>query len=360
MRFWRRPAPPPSAVRRAWIGLKPGPIWLANYSPYGKISSEACREADDAPWAPCSSGSLTIELRAPGQYHDRETGWYYNGQRYYIPELYRFNRPEPIGQAGSLDLYMYADGNPVNRVDPTGLEAEDGDEDEKKKKKSWLEELGQAAGNAIDYVNPVRALMRETGVMSEAEIEDATSGSREKAMQWGNAVADAATLIPYVGSVLEVQDAAIKIQNEGLTLSTGAQMAMSLLGAAFEASSLIGRGGKAAGNCKGGVCGISSSCFTAGTLVATVDGGKAIETIIPGELVWSWDETTDELAGAATGGGGRNAPYSGADPSCDGRRGDRSHAGAPLLVIGPRGLDAGWRPTPPRASDRPRRRGGGS
>ena len=120
MRFWRRPAPPPSAVRRAWIGLKPGPIWLANYSPYGKISSEACREADDAPWAPCDTGSLTIELRAPGQYHDRETGLYYNGQRYFVPELYRFNAPEPIGQAGSLDLYMYAGGNPVMMVDPTG------------------------------------------------------------------------------------------------------------------------------------------------------------------------------------------------------------------------------------------------
>ena len=68
---------------------------------------------------------MTINLRAPGQYHDRETGWYYNGQRYYIPALYRYNRPEPIGQAGSLDLYMYAGGNPVMMVDPTGLNPED-------------------------------------------------------------------------------------------------------------------------------------------------------------------------------------------------------------------------------------------
>jgi len=33
----------------------------------------------------------------------------------------RYNRPEPIGQAGSLNLYMYADGDPINRIDRTGL-----------------------------------------------------------------------------------------------------------------------------------------------------------------------------------------------------------------------------------------------
>ena len=62
-----------------------------------------------------------FNLRQPGQYFDAETGFYYNGMRYYIPEMRRYNRPEPIGQAGSLDLYMYAGGNPVNRIDPTGL-----------------------------------------------------------------------------------------------------------------------------------------------------------------------------------------------------------------------------------------------
>ena len=97
--------------------------WLAKYDPYGKITEERCRRAGFAGgvWGPCDDGSLKIELRAPGQYHDRETGLYYNGQRYFVPELYRFNAPEPIGQAGSLDLYMYAGGNPVNKADPTGV-----------------------------------------------------------------------------------------------------------------------------------------------------------------------------------------------------------------------------------------------
>ncbi len=42
-------------------------------------------------------------------------------------DMRRYNRPEPIGQAGSLDLYMYAGGCPVMRIDPTGLDPEDAD-----------------------------------------------------------------------------------------------------------------------------------------------------------------------------------------------------------------------------------------
>ena len=84
-------------------------VWSTKYTPYG-IS-----------YGTYSGSGFEFNLRQPGQYFDSETGWYYNGQRYYIPEMRRYNRPEPIGQAGSLDLYMYAGGNPVNRIDPTGL-----------------------------------------------------------------------------------------------------------------------------------------------------------------------------------------------------------------------------------------------
>ncbi len=93
-------------------------VWKAKYSPYG-ITYDLANDPDD------DGETLTFNLRQPGQYFDSETGFYYNGQRYYIPEMRRYNRPEPIGQAGSLDLYMYAGGNPVNRIDPTGLAPQD-------------------------------------------------------------------------------------------------------------------------------------------------------------------------------------------------------------------------------------------
>ena len=84
------------------------PVWSVKYTPYGLTYD-------------LEGGTFVFNLRQPGQYFDAETGFYYNGQRYYIPDMRRYNRPEPIGQAGSLDLYMYAGGCPVMRIDPTGL-----------------------------------------------------------------------------------------------------------------------------------------------------------------------------------------------------------------------------------------------
>ena len=89
-------------------------VWQARYTPYG-ITYMLNEDVDG------DGTALVFNLRLPGQYFDSETGFNYNGHRYYIPELRRYNRPEPIGQAGSLDLYMYAGGNPVNRIDVDGL-----------------------------------------------------------------------------------------------------------------------------------------------------------------------------------------------------------------------------------------------
>lgn len=39
-----------------------------------------------------------------------------------------------------------------------------------------------------------------------------------------------------------------------------------------------------------------SLCFVAGTGIVTGDGLRAIETIVPGDLVWAWDEETGDVA----------------------------------------------------------------
>ncbi|MGW0917318.1 RHS repeat-associated core domain-containing protein, partial [Streptomyces sp. NPDC002784] len=41
------------------------------------------------------------------------------GHRYYDPQIGRFTQPDPSGQ--EQNPYLYADGDPVNRIDPTGL-----------------------------------------------------------------------------------------------------------------------------------------------------------------------------------------------------------------------------------------------
>jgi RHS repeat-associated protein len=67
------------------------------------------------------SGSVTINLRFPGQYYDVQSGLYYNHNRYYNPELGRYMEPDPIGLKGGLNPYAYAGNDPVNKTDPSGL-----------------------------------------------------------------------------------------------------------------------------------------------------------------------------------------------------------------------------------------------
>jgi RHS repeat-associated protein len=69
-----------------------------------------------------SSGSLTQPLRWKGREYDAETGLIYMRARYYDPTVGRFISEDPIGLAGGINPYTFADGEPVNRGDPSGME----------------------------------------------------------------------------------------------------------------------------------------------------------------------------------------------------------------------------------------------
>jgi RHS repeat-associated protein len=61
----------------------------------------------------------------PFQYAGRENdgaGLYYNRARYYAPGLQRFVSQDPIGFAAGVNHYAYVGNNPVNFIDPMGLD----------------------------------------------------------------------------------------------------------------------------------------------------------------------------------------------------------------------------------------------
>lgn len=71
--------------------------------------------------ATAPTGSVTINLRFPGQYYDTESGLHYNWNRYYDPKLCRYVSSDPIGLDGGSNTYTYAFNNPLIWLDPLGL-----------------------------------------------------------------------------------------------------------------------------------------------------------------------------------------------------------------------------------------------
>lgn len=71
-----------------------------------------------------ANGSIEFNLRFAGQYYDSESGLHYNMFRTYNPEIGRYMQSDPIGLAGGFNTYNYVGRNPLDGIDPLGLNKE--------------------------------------------------------------------------------------------------------------------------------------------------------------------------------------------------------------------------------------------
>jgi RHS repeat-associated protein len=82
-------------------------VWEGSHAPFGNTT--------------VVTNTLGNNFRFPGQYFDTESGLHYNYHRYYDPSFGRYLSADPIGFIGGINLYAYANLNPINLIDPFGL-----------------------------------------------------------------------------------------------------------------------------------------------------------------------------------------------------------------------------------------------
>jgi RHS repeat-associated protein len=93
-------------------------VWRWDSDPFG-----AARPNEDPDG---NRQTFTYNLRFPGQYFDQESGLMYNYFRDYDPQTGRYLQADPLGLAGGLNPYHYAEGNPLTNYDPYGLQSVEG------------------------------------------------------------------------------------------------------------------------------------------------------------------------------------------------------------------------------------------
>lgn len=79
-----------------------------DYDPYGRLTK--------------MSGDLDSDFTYAGYYNHLASGLYATLNRFYDPGLARWISRDPIAEAGGANLYGYVANNPVNWVDPLGLD----------------------------------------------------------------------------------------------------------------------------------------------------------------------------------------------------------------------------------------------
>ncbi len=171
-------------------------------------------------WAPDAfgignpSGSVTVNLRMPGQYYDAESGIFYNWNRYYNPEIGRYVSSDPIGLVGGINTFGYVGQNPLLYIDLEGLEVivtgSDGEQDIFDNARDFAKHVTAQADNSISKIEFIGHANREHQSLSTTKYspERIIIGAHGNVILQGQGIGDI-----YFGSLLKGKMAADGIIN---------------------------------------------------------------------------------------------------------------------------------------------------
>jgi len=100
------------------------PFARYTYDPYGRVLTATSNEVTGITSATASAIRDRQPLRYAGYTYDTHSATYYLSQRHYDPATMRFLSKDPARDDGEESAYQYCAGDPVGKVDPTGLWAE--------------------------------------------------------------------------------------------------------------------------------------------------------------------------------------------------------------------------------------------
>lgn len=113
------------------------------YTPYGRLTAK--------------TGEVSSRFLFSGKEYEAGPDLYTFGHRFYVPRTGRWLSRDPLGEAGGINLTAFCGNDPINKVDPIGLE---------NTPSCYNPERGfpmqDFSGKADNYFNPLNAVAYET------------------------------------------------------------------------------------------------------------------------------------------------------------------------------------------------------
>ncbi|MBE0417834.1 MAG: RHS repeat-associated core domain-containing protein [Coriobacteriia bacterium] len=91
------------------------------YDPYGAVLSQETNAVTGITADEAAAIAARQPLRYAGYTYDAHSATYYLSARHYDPATMRFLTKDPARDDGEESAYQYCAGDPVGKVDPTGL-----------------------------------------------------------------------------------------------------------------------------------------------------------------------------------------------------------------------------------------------